>query len=156
MRASKALFIQNRDLYWWLKMSALLPSVCSVSIMTRQQEWTLAKACTRHCWPIRDWSCNCKFAMTMVLFQLVRGVLFSTVISLTRSVFSQMGNPTAVVTDNGSQLISSFLEEQDIQHIGTTIYPPERKWGHREAKQGVKIKHPYCTETESSVESSYD
>ena len=78
---------------------------------------------------------DCKYAITLTDYHskwpevaFTSTVTSDNVITFLTSVFSRFGNPSSIVTDNGSQFTSAefaaFVKSRDIQHIRTSVYHP--------------------------------
>ncbi len=91
----------------------------------------MAETRNRYSWTIWEWTFGLPFAISLVGYHSrwrLHQMLLQTkvVISFLQSVFSREGNPQCIVTNNGSQFLSSvfsaFLKERGISHIRSVYY----------------------------------
>lgn len=85
--------------------------------------------------PFENATPDCRFALTLIDYHTkwpeVAFTPSATTVNITTflaSVFSRLGNPRTIITDNGPQFLSTefaaFLKDRDIKHIRTAVYNP--------------------------------
>ena len=86
--------------------------------------------------PLDNGQMDCRYTMTLIDYfskwpevSFTSQVTSATVIKFLTAVFSREGNPWELISDNGSQFVSTefetFLQERHIKHCRSSIYYPQ-------------------------------
>ncbi|KAJ8266913.1 hypothetical protein GJAV_G00136100 [Gymnothorax javanicus] len=138
-----------REVYWWPGMDDQVNSQIKTCVLCQSSDKSAAPSTEPVEYPSQPWEKPgidvvgpfktatplCRFALTLTDYHskwpevaFTSSATTANITTFLNSVFSWLGNPLSIVSDNGPQFLSAefenFLTEKNIQHIRTAMYHP--------------------------------
>ena len=142
-----------RDLYWWPGMTTQVDAAVKTCVTCSQHDKTAVTRVSplqpvplpNGAWeklaidivgPFNTAAQNCRYAITLIDYYskwpevaFTSEVTSASVITFLSTIFSREGNPQEIVSDNGTQFVSTefeaFLADRDIKHCRSSVYYPQ-------------------------------